>query len=448
MESLKGSFWFIPVLMICGAMIMSFNMVVLDRELQVGTLRFYGFMFAVSPDGARSVLSTIAGSMMTVAGVTFSITIVVLNLASSQFGPRLLRNFMKDRGTQFVLGTFVASFIYCLLVLRSVNTVGQNTFVPSFSVSFAVILAFLNVGVLIYFIHHIAVSIQADEVIAAVSRELHRSIRTIFPEKLGEAPGDIIDPIAELQKENVSHFNMQSLAAGDDGYIQVINIETLVAIAKENDLLIGNALRAGQFVVTGSTLAIISSEKDFPEDLSDKIIGAYIIGDRRTPKQDPEYSIHQLVEVAVRALSPGVNDPYTAIDCIDQLGSALCLLAGRKIPGENRFDDNGQLRLIIKPFTFVGMLNASFDQIRQYGRQSVAVTVRLIETLTVIAGQTRRPTQRKSILRQAKMVLRSSHTALPEKNDKEDVLQRYRLLLEVLNTFDDQESSYETHDDL
>ena len=138
LESLKSSFWFIPALMICAAMVMAFYMVTLDRDLTINSLRFYGFMYATSPEGARSVLSTIAGSMMTVAGVIFSITIVALNLASSQFGPRLLRNFMQDRGTQFVLGTFVASFIYCLLVLRSVYTAGEESFVPNFSVNFAV----------------------------------------------------------------------------------------------------------------------------------------------------------------------------------------------------------------------------------------------------------------------------------------------------------------------
>ena len=448
LDSLKGSFWFIPVLMICGAVIMSFCMVILDRELHVNSQRFYGFMYAVSPEGARSVLSTIAGSMMTVAGVTFSITIVVLNLASSQFGPRLLRNFMQDRGTQFVLGTFVASFIYCLLVLRSVYTVGQNTFVPSFSVTFAVILAFLNVGVLIYFIHHIATSIQADHVIATVSRELHRSIRHIFADDIKDESGDIIGSIAELQKENIAHFHTHPLPSRDNGYIQAINVASLMQTAIKSELLIHSAVRTGQFVVAGSTLAVVSSAEEFADNLTDQITEAFIIGDQRTSKQDPEFSIDQLVEVAVRALSPGINDPHTAIDCVDQLGSALCLLAKREMPGENRFDAEGELRLVVKPFTFEGMLNASFDQIRQYGWKSVAVTIRLLEVLTIIIGQTRRSAQRKALYRQANMILRTSREALPERNDREDVLQRYQLLLAALNEFDAQEGPYAIPDGL
>ena len=421
---------------------MAFSMVILDRDLHVESLRFYGFMYAVSPEGARSVLSTIAGSMMTVAGVTFSITIVALNLASSQFGPRLLRNFMEDRSTQFVLGTFVSSFIYCLLVLRSVYTVGQNTFVPSFSVTFAVILAFLNVGVLIYFIHHIATSIQADHIIATVSRELHRSIRRIFADEIKEESGNIIGPIAELQKENIAHFHTHSLPSHDNGYVQAINVASLLHTAMKNELLIHSTVRTGQFVVTGGTLAVVSSEEELADNLIGQITEAFIIGDQRTSKQDPEFSIDQLVEVAVRALSPGINDPHTAIDCIDQLGSALCLLAGREMPGENRFDDEGKLRLVVKPFTFGGMLNASFDQIRQYGWKSVAVTIRLLEMLTMISGQTRRPAQRKALHRQANMILRTSREALPEQNDRDDVLQRYQILLAALNKFDDQEGSY------
>ena len=443
LESLKSSFWFIPALMICAAMVMAFYMVTLDRDLTINSLRFYGFMYATSPEGARSVLSTIAGSMMTVAGVIFSITIVALNLASSQFGPRLLRNFMQDRGTQFVLGTFVATFIYCLLVLRSVNTAGEDSFVPSFSVNFAVLLAFLNVAVLIFFIHHIATSIQADEVITTVSRELQRGLGRIFNQQQKEQAGDIIGPIAELQKENVAHYFTQAIAARENGYVQAIDFDELLLAASDNDLLIRVIVKAGQFVVAGSTLAIVSSEEEAGDTCMLRLAEPFIIGEQRTSQQDAEYSIHQLVEVAIRALSPGINDPYTAIDCIDKLASALCFLTTRELPGENCFDGEGKLRLIIKPFTFAGMMNASFDQIRQYGSTSVAVTIRLLEMLTLIAAQTTRTEQRQAVQRQGEMILRTSRKALPEQNDKEDVLQRYQLLLAALNDFDDQDDPYE-----
>lgn len=429
--------------MICVAMVLSFAMVTLERTFAIEeSRRLYGIMLSVSPEGARSILSTIAGSMMTVAGVTFSITIVVLNLASSQFGPRLLRNFTQDRGIQFVLGTFVASFIYCLLVLRSVESVGKDFFVPSFSVSFAVVLAYLNVGVLIYFIHHIATSIQADKVIAGVSKELQRSFRRLFTEELEDKPTNITSSIIALQKENTAHYHKHAISASANGYLQAIDFGKLLQTAQENDFIMYLQLRPGQFVVAGSILAIVSSEEEAVEDFDQVVREAFIVGGQRTPQQDAEYSVHQLVEIAIRALSPGINDPYTAIDCIDQLGSALCFLGNKKFPLESRFDDKGKLRLLIKPFTYSGMLNASFDQIRQYGSSSVAVNIRLLEILTTITAQTSRSKQRLAIYRQANMILCTAWEVLPAREDKKDVLQRYHKLLSALNEFNDRKGPY------
>lgn len=443
LEFLKSSFWCIPALMICAAMVFSFAMVTLDRAFSIDeSQRIYGFMLSVSPEGARSILTTIAGSMMSVAGVTFSITIVVLNLASSQFGPRLLRNFIKDRGIQFVLGTFVSSFIYCLLVLRSVESVGKDIFVPNFSVTFAVVLAFLGVGVLIYFIHHIATSIQANMVIAEVSKELQRSFRQLFTEELEEKPTNITTSIVALQEENTAHFHKHSVFSRANGYLQAIDFDTLLWTAQQNDLIIYVQQKAGQFVVAGSIFAIVSSEEEAVEDFDQIISETFIVGNQRTPQQDAEYSVHQLVEIALRALSPGINDPYTAIDCIDQLGSALCFLGNKKFPSESRFDDTGKLRLLIQPLTYSGMLNASFDQIRQYGSSSVAVTIRLLEILTTITAQTNRSAQRLAIYRQANMILCTAWEVLPAREDKKDVLQRYHKLLSALNECNDQEDPY------
>ena len=296
---------------------------------------------------------------------------------------------------------------------------------------------------MIFFIHHIATSIQADEVIASVSRELQRGHGRIFTVKQKDQTGDIIGPIAELQKENVAHYYTQAITAGRNGYVQAIDFDELLLAAKDSNFLIRVMVKPGQFVVAGSTLGIVSSEKELDDARTRRLASPFIIGTQRTSQQDAEYSIHQLVEVAIRALSPGINDPYTALDCIDKLGAALCFLTTRELPGENWFDDKGKLRLIIKPFTFAGMLNASFDQIRQYGSTSVAVTVHLLEMLTLIAVQSTRQEQRQAVHRQANMILRTSQKKLPEQNDKEDVLQRYRLLLAALNDFDDQDDPYE-----
>jgi uncharacterized membrane protein len=425
--------------MVFAAIAISIGLIGIDRALKTDYISFFGFLYSVNPEGARSILSTIAASMMTVAGVTFSITIVVLNLASSQFGPRLLRNFMQDRSIQFVLGTFVSSFIYCLIVLRSVQIIEANVFVPNFSVTFAVILALLNVGVLIFFIHHIAISIQADEVIAETSNELSSNIERIFKNEWDQSSRENKSRVSDRQQDNNAYnkYNYTHyITARSNGYLQAVDRQKLLEIAKDNDYLIQLFVKPGQFVVADGRLAIISSIDIFDVDLTDSINNAFIFGSLRTPEQDIEFSIHQLVEVAVRSLSPGINDPYTAIACIDQLGSALCNLAKRNFPSSYCYDDKDQLRLKLKPMTYSGILNASFDQIRQYGRASVAVTIRLLEILTLIAEQTRQPDQRRVIHRQANMILNGSNKSIFEQNDRDDVQKRYDLLLSVLNEYD------------
>lgn len=169
-ESLRTSYWFVPTLMTAGGVALSFASVHLDERVNYKWVRTVGWIWAGGAEGARQVLSTIAGSMITVAGVAFSITIVALTLASNQFGPRLLRNFVRDAGNQIVLGTFIATFVYCLLVLRTVRGEDDTEFVPYVSVTLGVAFALTSLGVLIYFIHHVAISIQAENLIASVAR--------------------------------------------------------------------------------------------------------------------------------------------------------------------------------------------------------------------------------------------------------------------------------------
>jgi len=431
-ESLRTSFWFIPALMVFSAIGLSFVMVAIDRWGELAAYRIFGLLYTGGPEGARSILSTIAGSMITVAGVVFSITIVALTLASSQFGSRLLRNFMQDRGNQVVLGTFIATFIYCLLVLRSVRTVGTQVFVPSISVTFAIVLALANVGILIYFIHHVSTSIQADHVISTVYHELEEQMQRLFPEELGHESEESENKRVRPQPEEGGYHQADHIAASKSGYLQAIDSSGLLDIAKENDFLIYLQHRPGEFIVAGSTLVVVKCTEQIDESLAGQIINLFIVGAQRTPEQDAEFAIHQLVEVAIRALSPGINDPFTAMACIDRLGSALCYLSNRAFPSPYRYGDEGKLRVIAKPVTFAGITNAAFDQIRQYGRSSVAVTIRLLETLKMIAAQVRHPDQREAIFRQANMIKRTSNE-IPEKYDREDVEKRYQALLAVLN---------------
>ena len=382
-DDLSASFWFLPGLMMIGAVALSIGLVELDTLVHTRAVQKIEWLWDGGPEAARVLLGTIASSMITIAGVVFSITMVVLALVSNQFGPRLMRNFREDKGNQLVLGTFIATFVYCLLVLRKVTNGPGADFVPYLSITLSIILALVNIGVIIYFIHHIAVMTQAPYVIRLVSDDLRRSIDRMFPENLGEeTPTDEAQPDLDLEEFDRRAF---AIEADQNGYLQAIDSEKLMDLAIDHDLVIHAHYRPGDFIVEKTPLAHVQAENAIDDGLSRQIRNMFVLGRERTPRQDVEFGIRQLVEIAVRALSPGINDPFTAMTCVDYLGAALCQAAQRRIPSHYRYDKENKLRVIADAVTFEGMIEAAFNQIRQYGRSSVAVSIRLLETFTVIA---------------------------------------------------------------
>jgi uncharacterized membrane protein len=400
--------------------------------LQSDWIKSFDWFNLKTPDGARALLSTVAGSMITVAGVVFSITIVALTLASGQFGPRLLENFMRDRGNQIVLGTFIATFIYCLLLLLIIRG-GDNSFVPQLSITFALVLAVLSISVLIYFIDHAAKSIQVSNVIDVAKSNLDNIVEEMFPEKIGHrrkefsswwiAPEDLPP---DLNEES------GPVRTGSSGYIRVMDINRLMGLSSSRDLILKIEYKPGDFVVEGRPLAYVWPKSNLDEDLKNDIKGSFILGKRRTSEQDAKYAIDQIVEIAVRALSPGINDPFTAIMCIDNLTSALCIVAGRNIPSAFRYDKQNQLRVITKAITFTNLLDASFNQIRQYSQSSASITIRLMEAIAVIAEAVSREEDKEALLRHAGMIKRGSDSGLPEELDRKDVEEKYSKVLELL----------------
>jgi uncharacterized membrane protein len=430
-EALRSSLWFVPALMIVVAAGLSFVCIALDRGETQQLIVKTGWVWGGGPDGAREVLSTIAGSMITVAGVVFSITIVAFQLASSQFGPRLLHNFMRDTGNQVVLGTFIATFLYSLLVLRTVRGEGNDEFVPYLSVALAIVLAVVSLGVLIYFIHHVSVSIQAAHVIAVVNDELVRAIERLFPQKLGHAAAmDSLSQEAVLPETFAS--TAHPIAAADSGYLQTIDTDKLMAVAKAHNLLLDLHCRPGHFVEQNRSFMRAWPAGQVNEQVTKQIDAAFIWGPERTLTQDVEFAVNQLVEVAVRALSPGINDPFTAIRCIDRLGAVLCQLTERVMPSPYRYDDTDTLRVIVPPVTFASVTDAAFNQIRQYGGTSVAVTIRLLECLAAVAAHTYREEDRAALLRHAVMIEQDSHEGIPQEHDLRDVQERFQAVVRAL----------------
>ena len=424
LERLRTSYWFVPSILAIGAVTLSFVTVHVDTTVNAKWVRATGWIWAGGPEGARTVLATIAGSTITVAGVVFSITIVSLTLASSQFGPRLLRNFMADRATQCVLGVFVSTFLYCLLVLRTIRgTDAAASFVPFLSVTCGLVFAVISVGVLIFFIHHVSSSILADNLIARVASELREGVDRLFPDSLAENDDDGLR--AEESAEETARMETPAyeMNASTSGFIQAVDVEHLFNLACEKELLVRLRRRPGDFVAEGELLAEVWPREKAGKKVNEALNDAFYFGRQRTPTQDVEYSIDQLVEVAVRALSPGINDPFTAITCIEWLGSALIQVGERKIPSRCGRGEEGTLHLVTDVTDFAGIVSACFDQIREYGCTSVAVTVRLLDAIQRVGGKISGRSRREVLAEHARKIRDDGVKNAGNENDRRKIVE-------------------------
>ncbi|MDX1933892.1 MAG: DUF2254 domain-containing protein [Capsulimonadales bacterium] len=382
-ETLRASYWWIPSLTLAGSGGLAVVLILLDERIEDNYLHRFAWIFSGGAEGARALLSTVAGSVIGVAGTTFTITIAVLSLTGSQFGPRLLRGFLRDTGNQFVLGTFVGTFLYCLLVLRTVRSVEESYFVPHLAVTGGMILAILSIGVLVYFIHHVSVSIQASRVIGGVAEELEKAIDRLYPEEVGvDDREDVASSSGEGREP--AEGGRESILAERSGYIMAIDGESVLELAKEMETVIRLRARPGQFLIAGSEIASIAPSEKLPPDFGRRIRNTMTLGDRRTAPQDVEFLILELTEVAVRALSPGVNDPFTAIQALDRLTAGFCHLAGRVIPSGRRYDTSGNLRVVAATVTFTDLAQTAFREIGHYVRKDPAVSRRLRESFEQI----------------------------------------------------------------
>ncbi len=434
-DRLRSSFWLVPAAMACLAVALAISAVALDKAVTDDWLLALGWSYGGGAEGASLLLGTVAGSMIAIAGTVFSMTLVALSLASSQLGPRLLRNFMRDTANQVVLGTFVATFVYCLLVLRTIRRADEVAFVPHLSVSIGVLLAIVSIGVLIYFIHHVSVSIQADEVVARVGRELEDGIDRLFPGHLGEPGSETLRAPSKADLPAAFSHEARPVGALEDGYLQLIDADALMELASQEDLLLRLERRPGHYVVKGRAMVMVWPGDRVTEALGGKLNAAFVLGNQRTAAQDVEFSFRQLVEIAVRALSPGINDPFTAIACVDRLGSALCRLARRDIPSPLRFDPHGRLRLVAPGSTFAGIVDTAFNQIRQSARSNPAVAIRMLDAIAQIAGNLQRRQDAACLQRHACMIVRGAREAVPETDDLLAVEARFSAATQALREF-------------
>jgi uncharacterized membrane protein len=427
---IRASFWFLPVLMAVGAVGFAGAAAVFDEQAVGWLTEEWGWTFAGGAEGASSVLRTIAQSMTTITGVVFSMTLVALSITSSQLGPRLLRTFMKDTPTKVALGTFIATFLYCLVILQTIRRPDEGGFVPHLSVTIGLLLAFVSMGVLIYFIHHVAVSIRANEVVARVTEEVFEVIERMFPADIGRSGPRTHPEMPDQGDAGAFEQEARFIMSTGDGYVQFVDGDELMTLACKEDVVMQLERRPGDYVVTGRPLLKLWPGDRVNDKLAAKVRAAFALGNERTPGQDIEFSIAQLVEIAVRALSPSMNDPFTAITCVDRLGSVLTRAVQRDTPSPFRLDENDRLRVIAPAVTFPEIVDAAFHQVRQHCGSSVAVTRRLLKTISVVAAATSRPEDRTALLRHARMVARE-HDSMTE-DDRRAVEECYQEAIRTL----------------
>jgi uncharacterized membrane protein len=420
-EALRTNLWVVPMLEVIVAVALFVVTHAIDRANFHHSLTLPSWLIFGSADAARQILTSLAAAVITVVGVVFSITIVTLTLASTQFGPRMLRNFIRDRGTQFTLGTFVATFVYSTLVLISIGPGGgTHTFIPHLSIGLAVALVTLSMGVLIYFIHHIAMSIQLPQVIASIARDLARAIDVESSSGAGRIEaGPSVSELLTRMREGAGE-----VPAPTSGYLQFIRHETLVSLAAEKGAVIRLHQRPGQFVVGGHPMATVWPPEAGPS-VSKALRRAHITGPSRTLAQDLAFAVDQLVEIALRALSPAVNDTFTALTCIDWLGDSLCKVTTRWHPVPVHRDSHGYVRVITADVSYTGLVERTFEKIRQAGRGMPAVLIRQLEALRKIVDHTTRAQERVLLLDQAAMIHRAGVESIPEPSDVADMQREY-----------------------
>ena len=405
------TFWLLPAFMVIGGALAAVGLLHVDRSGSVPSWMLESaWLYNGGGTGARTLLGAIASSTIGVAGTVFSITIAALSLAAGQMGPRLLRNFTSDRGNQFTLGAFLGTFSYALMVLRSVRTHDEGEFVPHLSLSVGILLAFVCVGTLVYFVGHMAGRINVDNVTHLVEEDVRSAMRRLTIGAPQPAPPD------------ASFWRRAALVSdGRRGYMQQVDVDGLADWAATNGVAIRLLSRPGDYVFPGAPIALVVP---FVDGAEAEIRKATALGPQRISTADLESPVRQLVEVAVRALSPGINDPHTAMSVLDRLGGALCDMRTRHLPTGVHLRD-GKPALVTPAIDYDGLVDAMFHMIRQNAAGSTAVLIRLLEVLTAIIGCERDPSRMRTVLRHADLVLGDSVKDIDTPSDLAEVRGRH-----------------------
>lgn len=408
--SLRSSLWFIPLIAVLGACVCAVSIVLVDLHYSEHFKQSWPSVMQPEPDGARQILSTIANSMITVAGVVFSVTIVALSLAANQYSPRILRNFMRDRVNQVVLGVFTGAFVYSLLVLQMIGS-GSQPFVPFLAVWGGILFAIVSIGFLILFIHRTAMSIQVSEIMDRIARETVEALGAI--QHMTNAGGEVVDRCADL--ERIAWHNLLSLKSG---YVQDIDVGKLFRLACDRQVVIRVDNPVGEFIVEGRPLVAVSGQTD--ADFAKQVRHLFGISSYRTIEQDPAFGIRQIVDIALRALSPGINDATTAINCVDYLNVILHHVVRMDFAGDIHMDGDIP-RLQLRRLGAEHLIDIALHEIRQNAHEHVSVLLRLLRLLRQLLECTTSVPVRQHLRHHAQLIVEECRRSVPEPADRAEV---------------------------
>src|SRR5581483_5927630 len=419
--------WRIPLLLSLAAVGLFAVTMVPDVLAAMGIIHIPSWLTMGSIDDARAILSATMGAVATVLALIFSVALLVLSMIATLFGPRLLYRFLQDKVTQMTIGIFMATFVYISLVFLVTHQTSDSTFIPQISLIMSWVLVVVSFGFLVYYSHRIATSIQNPDLVAHVAGDIYPHASNAHErgtfEGIGVAPED--DIVLREASEGAVIRSTKS------GYLQFIDHEVLVLATQKVGAKIIFRFRPGQFILRGEELASVCPPEDITV-LHDAIHRSVKIGNHRTLTQDSEFGIAQIVEIAIRALSPAVNDTFTGMACVDWLGDVLIGLAENPPLEGNWFDLDGTLRVWMPAIRLERLAKHAFDLIRQSAVQNPAVLIRQLDSIRRLAP--RMPEPAKLVLAEQTKAIRDTEVtdvAAMDRRDIERAVERARRALKM-----------------
>jgi uncharacterized membrane protein len=409
--------WIVPLKMSLAAVLLFAATVSLDMLAAYHVIHLPDWFSMGGIDDARAILGAMLGCVSTVLALIFSVALLVLSMVANLFGPRLLYRFVQDWVTQTCIGLFMGAFIYVFLVFLVTHKDEHTEFIPQVSLITSWFLVLAAFAFLVFYSHRVAVLIQNPDAIGRIVDDLHRIVPQNCPKCVARSMEARAKDEARLDEYEKDHGTVPSARSG---YVQIVDQERLVAAAAKADALVMMRFRPGQFVVEGEALASVSPSSALPH-VAPEVERGVTMGHHRVLAQDIEFGVAQIVEIAIRALSPAINDTFTGVACVDFLGESLVLLAEAPQFDGRLYDEADVLRVQLRPVRLHRLIRQAFDQIRQASADNPAVSLRLLTTMARLAPKMEHEQDRQTLLEQADAVWESANSTTPIGLDRADL---------------------------